>query len=217
MARLLPRSVRSLLRAIAQNMVVLFFSALSACARPARPPFSVSSCAGSPELWRKSGMTLMRLQFQAFGRHMRVSVLREMYSDPKTVVILIRDTTGRIYGNNFAHPSKRDSSTAYAASIATDKRYRHGRLGWLMMRELEEALVRRSYERMDFDAVTVRGWADSLARWFDGYVIESFDHASPYGPQRYFCVRLPRPGERSETKRHRASSDVGAQVATLPA
>ena len=43
------------------------------------------------------------------------------------------------------------------------------------------------------DAAIANGYADKIVRFHAAHVLETLDHDSPYGPQRFIRMRLPEP------------------------
>ena len=120
-------------------------------------------------------------------------VLKRLFEDPKTIAVFLRDQrTLRIQGFTFAIPDEDDGSgkTAYIYSTKIRPQLHGQRLIVSLMAELEAALKKKGYDYLTRDARILNGYADKIQKSYKGRILESKDHDSAYGPQRYFKIAL---------------------------
>lgn len=151
--------------------------------------------------------TIDRLQFgdQAFTE----KVLRMLLTHPdSTAVVLIHALSDRVIGFTQAFPTEliyesyypeyylnelgREAreDTAYIGNTAIHPKHMGKHLVGPMMKLLEKELLARGFTHVERDASTNNSYADNIRKNYRDRIEEEQLHASEYGPQVFFRIRL---------------------------
>ena len=120
--------------------------------------------------------------------------LRLAFNGRQSLAVLLWDVpvsgAGRLIGYTQAQPADA-VETYYIANTAIAPSHQGRGLIKLLMEKLYadvRALGARFVER---DAAIANGYADKIVRFHAADVLGTFDHDSPFGPQRFIRMRLP--------------------------
>ncbi len=110
------------------------------------------------------------------------------------VVLLWEGSSGReeLVGYTQAQPGD-DPETYYIANTAIAKNRQGRGLVRLLMDQLYADVRAAGARYIERDAAIANGYADKIVRFHAADVLETLDHDSPYGPQRYIRMRVPEP------------------------
>lgn len=86
-----------------------------------------------------------------------------------------------------------DADTYYIANTAIAEGYQGRGLIKLLMERLYADVRAAGAHFIERDVAIANGYADMLTRVHAADILETFDHASPYGPQRFIRMRVPEP------------------------
>lgn len=146
--------------------------------------------------WRTISGRIREIELECFGPRGAFSddELRAAFNGRGSVAVLLWDVQlagdGVLVGYTQAEP--RDPATYYISNTAIAKSHQ----GRGLVRPLMERLyadVRAAGGRfIERDAAVANGYADKIVRFHAADVLEAFDHESPYGPQRFIRMRVPR-------------------------
>lgn len=148
---------------------------------------------GTPS-WNTITHRVVELERECFGDDaFSPSELRLAFNGQRNLVVFLWDgpsERGRLIGYTQAQPGD-DPETYYIANTVIAKSHQGRGLVKLLMDRLYadvQALGGRYIER---DAAIANGYADKIVRFHAADVLETFDHDSPYGPQRFIRMRVP--------------------------
>lgn len=119
----------------------------------------------------------LRLAFN--GRHSLVALLWEDTPEGNTLI-----------GYTQAQPTD-DPETYYIANTAIAKSHQGRGLVNLLMDQLYADVRAAGVRYIERDAAIANGYADKIVRFHAAHLLETFDHESPYGPQRFIRMRVP--------------------------
>ena len=97
---------------------------------------------------------------------------------------------GRLIGYTQAQPGD-DPETYYIANTAIAKSHQGRGLVKLLMDQLYADVRAAGARYIERDAAIANGYADKIVRFHGADVLETLDHESPYGPQRFIRMRVP--------------------------
>lgn len=117
-------------------------------------------------------------------------VMESIIKDPKNIVVILRTFVDKIIGYSIAVPDEDIVGAAYIYSTDIHPSFQGKGLIGKIMKAMEEELRKKGYEFMTRDSAVSNGYADSVERHYGDRVVEMYDHESPYGPQRYFKIKL---------------------------
>lgn len=124
--------------------------------------------------------TELRLAFN--GRGSLVVLLFEVRAADGTTLI----------GYTQAQPGD-DPETYYIANTVIAKSHQGRGLVKLLMDRLYADVRAAGARYIERDAAIANGYADKIVRCHYADVLETRDHESPYGPQRFIRMRVPEP------------------------
>ena len=150
---------------------------------------------GSTRPWNTIKDRIAELEHEVFGEDaFSRNELRLAFKGRQSLVVLLWDGPpdgGSLIGYTQAQPAD-DPATYYIANTAIAKSHQGRGLVKLLMDQLY-ADVRASGARfIERDAAVANGYADRIVRSHAADVLETFDHDSPYGPQRFIRMRVPK-------------------------
>jgi ribosomal protein S18 acetylase RimI-like enzyme len=116
--------------------------------------------------------------------------LRRAFNAPRNLAVLLWD--GRLLiGYTQAEPRRR--GTYYIANTAIANSHQGRGLVKLLMDRLYADARAAGARFIERDVAIANGYADAVARAHAADIVESFDHDSEYGPQRFIRMRVPEP------------------------
>ena len=98
----------------------------------------------------------------------------------------------RLVGYTQAEPA-RVADTYYIANTAIAKSHQGRGLVKLLMEQLYSDIRAAGAHYIARDVAIGSGYADDIVRLHAADILETFDHDSPYGPQRFIRMRAPEP------------------------
>jgi ribosomal protein S18 acetylase RimI-like enzyme len=119
--------------------------------------------------------------------------LRLAFNGRRSVVVLLWEgplAGGRLVGYTQAQPAD-DPATFYVANTAIARSHQGRGLVRLLMSQLYADVRAAGARFIERDAAIANGYADKIVRFHAVDVLETFDHDSPYGPQRFIRMRVP--------------------------
>lgn len=144
--------------------------------------------------WRAIKDRIAELEHECFGPGaFSPSELRLAFNGRQSLVVLLWEgplDAGTLIGYTQAQPG-RDPATYYIANTAIAKSHQGRGLVKLLMDRLYADVRAAGARYIERDAAIANGYADKIARAHSGDVLETLDHDSPYGPQRFIRMRLP--------------------------
>ncbi len=152
----------------------------------------------TPESWNKVKKDILRIEGECFGEEgYDEETFRKDFSKSSATIVLLR-SSGLIIGYTYAlsvnveRPLRwlERNETALVASTAITSDYQHRGLVRELIGKLEEELKGKGFKFIERDAAIANGYADSIQRHYGRRIVESHDHKSKYGPQRFFRIRL---------------------------
>ncbi len=116
--------------------------------------------------------------------------LRRAFNAARNLAVLLWDGD-LLIGYTQAEP--RRGGTYYIANTAIAKRHQGRGLVQLLMQRLYADVRAEGGRFIERDAAIANGYADAVLRAHAADVLETFDHDSEYGPQRFIRMRVPPP------------------------
>jgi ribosomal protein S18 acetylase RimI-like enzyme len=149
----------------------------------------------SARSWETIEGRIREIELECFGRQHAFSddELRAMFNGPRTIAVLLWDgpaPDGRLVGYTQAEPA-RARDTYYIANTAIAKSHQGHGLVRLLMERLYVDVRAAGARFVERDAAIANGYADKIVRVHAADILETHDHDSPYGPQRYIRMRIP--------------------------
>ncbi len=114
--------------------------------------------------------------------------LRRAFNKPRNVAVLLWDGP-LLIGYTQAEP--RGRGTYYIANTAIAKSHQGRGLVKLLMQRLYDDMRAAGARFIERDAAIANGYADAVVRAHGPDIVETFDHDSEYGPQRFIRMRVP--------------------------
>lgn len=146
--------------------------------------------------WSAIKDRIAAIEHECFGQDaFSQSELRLAFSGRRSLVVLLWDGPsdgGRLIGYTQAQPTD-DPETYYIANTAIAKGHQGRGLVRLLMDRLYADVRTAGARYMERDAAIANGYADKIVRFHAADVLETLDHDSPYGPQRFIRMRVPEP------------------------
>jgi ribosomal protein S18 acetylase RimI-like enzyme len=134
------------------------------------------------------------LEHECFGQDaFSANELRLAFNSRRSLVVLLWEGPsegGRLIGYTQAQPAD-DPATYYIANTAIAKSHQGRGLVKLLMDQLYANVRSAGARFIERDAAIANGYADKIVRFHAADVLETFDHDSPYGPQRFIRMRVP--------------------------
>ena len=121
--------------------------------------------------------------------------LRLAFNGSQSLAVLLWEGPadgGRLIGYTQAQPGD-DPETYYIANTVVAKSHQGRGLVKLLMDRLYADVRAAGACYIERDAAIANGYADKIVRFHAAHVLETRDHDSPYGPQRFIRMRLPEP------------------------
>ena len=137
---------------------------------------------------------IAELEHEVFGEDaFSPKELRRAFNGRRSVAVLLWEGPsdgGRLIGYTQAQPAD-DPATFYIANTAIARSQQGRGLVRLLMSQLYADVRAAGARFIERDAAIANGYADKIVRFHAADVLETFDHDSPYGPQRFIRMRVP--------------------------
>ena len=91
----------------------------------------------------------------------------------------------------YTQAEPRGRGTYYIANTAIAKSHQGRGLVKLLMQRLYDDMRAAGARFIERDAAIANGYADAVVRAHGPDIVETFDHDSEYGPQRFIRMRVP--------------------------
>ncbi len=144
--------------------------------------------------WSTIKDRIAELEHECFGEDaFSANELRLAFNSRRSLVVLLWEGPsdgGRLIGYTQAQPAD-DPATYYIANTAIAKSHQGRGLVKLLMDQLYADVRAAGARFIERDAAIANGYADKIVRFHAADVLETFDHESPYGPQRFIRMRVP--------------------------
>jgi len=150
---------------------------------------------GSSRSWSAISGRIVAIEREVFGEDaFSPDELRWAFTARKTLAVLLWDGPGddRLVGYTQAQPA-RAADTYYISNTAIAKSHQGRGLIKLLMQRLYADIHAAGGRFIERDAAIANGYADMLMRVHAADILETFDHDSEYGPQRFIRMRVPDP------------------------
>jgi ribosomal protein S18 acetylase RimI-like enzyme len=148
----------------------------------------------STRRWNTIKDRIAELERECFGEDaFSPSELRLAFNGRQSVVVLLWEGPsdgGRLIGYTQAQLGD-DPETYYIANTAIARSHQGRGLVKLLMDQLYADVRAAGARFIERDAAIANGYADKIVRFHAADVLETFDHDSPYGPQRFIRMRVP--------------------------
>ena len=149
---------------------------------------------GSTRPWNTFKDRIAELEHEVFGQDaFSPSELRLAFNGRQSVVVLLweaRSGSDTLIGYTQAQRAD-DPATYYIANTAIAKSHQGHGLVKLLMDQLYADVRAAGARFIERDAAIANGYADKIVRVHAREVVETFDHDSPFGPQRFIRMRVP--------------------------
>ena len=149
---------------------------------------------GSARAWNTIKDRIVELEHECFGSDaFSPNELRLSFNGRRSLAVLLWEgapDSGSLIGYTQAQPAE-DAETYYIANTAIAKSYQGRGLVKLLMDRLYADVRAAGARFIERDAAIANGYADKIVRFHAADVLETFDHDSPYGPQRFIRMRVP--------------------------
>ena len=149
----------------------------------------------SKRSWSTIKDRIAELEHECFGDDaFSANELRLAFNGRRSLVVLLWDgpsNGGTLIGYTQAQPSE-DPATFYIANTAIAISHQGRGLVKVLMDQLYADVRAAGARFIERDAAIANGYADKIVRFHAGDVLETFDHDSPYGPQRFIRMRVPK-------------------------
>jgi ribosomal protein S18 acetylase RimI-like enzyme len=137
------------------------------------------------------------LERECFGRDaFSPNELHLAFNARRSIVVLLLEERGAdaadLIGYTQAQPAD-DPETYYIANTVIEKSKQGRGLVKLLMDRLYADVRAVGARYIERDAAIANGYADKIVRVHAAEVLETLDHPSPYGPQRFIRMRVPGP------------------------
>lgn len=151
---------------------------------------------GRARPWNTIKDHIAELEHECFGEDaFSPYELRRAFTGRRSLAVLLWDGAsdgGRLIGYTQAQPAEAPE-TYYISNTAIAKRHQGRGLVKLLMERLFADVRSAGARFLERDAAIANGYADKIERSHSADVLETFDHDSPYGPQRFIRMRVPQP------------------------
>ena len=146
--------------------------------------------------WKTIGRRVAEIEREVFGEDaFTPDELRRAFTAREHVAVLLWDgpapDEGVLVGYTQAEP--RAADTYYISNTAIAKSHQGRGLIKLLMERLYADVRAAGARFVERDVAIANGYADMLVRVHSADILETFDHDSPYGPQRFMRMRVPEP------------------------
>lgn len=145
--------------------------------------------------WRAIKDRIAELERECFGPDaFSPSELRMAFNARRSLVVLLWEARGpkssTLIGYTQAQPGD-VPETYYIANTVIAKSHQGRGLVRLLMERLYADVRGAGARYVERDAAIANGYADKIVRFHAADVLETLDHDSPYGPQRFIRMRVP--------------------------
>jgi ribosomal protein S18 acetylase RimI-like enzyme len=151
---------------------------------------------GSARPWNTIEHRIAELEHECFGEDaFSPDELRLAWSGRQSLAVLLWEgasDAGRLIGYTQAQPADAPE-TYYIANTAIAKSHQGRGMVRLLMDRLYADVRAAGAGYIERDAAIPNGYADKIVRFHAADVLETLDHDSPYGPQRFIRMRVPEP------------------------
>jgi hypothetical protein len=139
--------------------------------------------------WHEIKNKILEIEYSAFKeKGYSEAELEEFFVEAKNIIILLKNDKDEIVGYTLAWPKSKEE--AYIESTAIDETQQNKKLVGRLIGSLEEELKKRGYKFISRDSIISNGYADKISRFYGKRIIDTYDHDSDWGPQRYFKISL---------------------------
>jgi ribosomal protein S18 acetylase RimI-like enzyme len=149
---------------------------------------------GSARPWGTFKDRIAELEHECFGEDaFSPEELRRAFTGRQSLAVLLWEGApggGRLIGYTQAQPAEAPE-TYYISNTAIAKGHQGRGLVRLIMDRLYADVRAAGARFLERDAAIANGYADKIERSHSADVLETFDHDSPYGPQRFIRMRVP--------------------------
>jgi GNAT superfamily N-acetyltransferase len=149
----------------------------------------------SARSWRTISRRIVEIERDVFGEDaFSPDELRWAFTARKTLAVLMWEGPGddRLVGYTQAQPA-RAADTYYISNTAIAKSHQGRGLIRLLMQRLYADVRAAGGRFIERDVAIANGYADMLMRVHAADILETSDHDSEYGPQRFIRMRVPEP------------------------
>lgn len=149
----------------------------------------------SARSWSTISQRIVEIERDVFGEDaFSPEELRWAFTSQKTLAVLMWDGPGDVLlvGYTQAQPA-RAADTYYISNTAIAKSHQGRGLIKLLMQRLYADIRAAGGVFIERDVAIANGYADMLGRVHASDILETFDHDSEYGPQRFIRMRVPDP------------------------
>jgi len=149
----------------------------------------------SPRPWTTISQRIVEIERDVFGEDaFSPEELRWAFTSRKTLAVLMWDGLGDglLVGYTQAQPG-RAVDTFYISNTAIAKSHQGRGLIKLLMQRLYADIRAVGGRFIERDVAIENGYADMLMRVHAADILETSDHDSEYGPQRFIRMRVPEP------------------------
>jgi ribosomal protein S18 acetylase RimI-like enzyme len=149
----------------------------------------------STRAWTTISQRIVEIERDVFGEDaFSPEELRWAFTARKTLAVLMWDDPGDdlLVGYTQAQPT-RVADTYYISNTAIAKSHQGRGLIRLLMQRLYADIHAAGGRFIERDVAIENGYADMLMRVHAGDILETIDHDSEYGPQRFIRMRVPEP------------------------
>ena len=156
----------------------------------AQPGVSIEFFNPEENSWEDVREAILRLEEECFpGGGFEEEYLKENFENPKSIVVLLK-SEGKIIGFSYAIPDEDVEGAVYidTTEILPDEQNKKHVVS--IMNALEGEARNRGYTYLTRNAAIENGYADKIAKNYEGKILETSDNDSEWGPQRYFKIAL---------------------------
>lgn len=157
----------------------------------------VESFSGTgPRPWKTISRRVAEIERECFGEDaFSPEDLHRAFTARQHLAVLLWDVPpseqGLLVGYTQAEP--RAGDTYYISNTAIAKSHQGRGLIKLLMERLYADVRAAGARFIERDVAIGNGYADMLVRAHSADILETFDHDSEYGPQRFIRMRVPEP------------------------
>ena len=147
--------------------------------------------------WSAIKDRIAELERECFGKGaFSPNELHLAFNARRSLVVLLFEERGAdgstLIGYTQAQPGE-DSETYYIANTVIARTHQGRGLVRLLMERLYADVRAVGARYIERDAAIANGYADKIVRFHAADVLQTLDHESPYGPQRFIRMRVPEP------------------------
>jgi len=145
------------------------------------------------DVWEEIWPAVSKIEDECFpGKGLGEAYLREIFENEKSVVVLLKQGK-EVIGFTCGIPDERGEGAVYIETTEITP-VQQGR-GYVtkLMNLLEQESRRRGYKFLTRDAEIANGYADKIAKNYEGRILESHEHESEDsmgGRQMFFKIAL---------------------------